>query len=233
MVGGDAHPHLISLLATYEQFGSYFLIFPWADGDLTNYWRTTNPSPTFDANTVLWVARQCEGLASGLLKIHQYQTSNLEKTLGFHEKRWGRHGDLKPENILWFDSNEGVTLKITDFGLSEYSTNHSRSYRPKNSVAFSMSYRAPESDFEDGKIGQSYDIWTLGCLYLEFITWLLGGWPLVTEFAQRRSSHDPMWSDVETDTFFNLFTSIECDRTVKICAEVKPSVKKASVLSCE
>ncbi|KAK7734704.1 hypothetical protein SLS53_007809 [Cytospora paraplurivora] len=35
----DSHEHLISLLARYEQFKKFYLIFPWAEADLENYWR--------------------------------------------------------------------------------------------------------------------------------------------------------------------------------------------------
>ena len=222
------YPHLISLLATYEQFGVYFLVFPWADGDLNVFWSALKPKPSFDMETVKWVAKQCEGIAHGLVKIHHYQTthSNCQTDShnhdGTHEPRYGRHGDLKPENILWFSGSDGGILKISDFGLSEYSTNHSKSYRPKSGVRTSMSYRPPECDLKGGKIGQSYDIWTLGCLYLEFITWLLGGWELVKAFEEKRMSFDPMWCDMDTDTFFEI---VECKRPRAFAAMVKPTVK--------
>ena len=85
-----------------------------------------------------------------------------------------------------------------------------------------MSYRPPECDLKGGKIGQSYDIWTLGCLYLEFITWLLGGWELVKAFEEKRMSFDPMWCDMDTDTFFEI---VECKRPRAFAAMVKPTVK--------
>jgi len=224
MFSNDAHQHLISLLATYEQFRVYCLIFPWADSDLNRLWSVIKPKPSFDMKTILWVAKQCEGISHGLVKIHKYQTSNLSSENGLHQKRFGRHGDLKPENILWFDDAEGGLLKISDFGLSEYSTIHSKSYKRKSSVATSMSYRPPECDLNGGKIGQSYDIWTLGCLYLEFITWLLGGWELVKDFERGRMSHDPMWYDMDTDTFFELVKCPKSKRPETIAARVKPAV---------
>ncbi|EPE30998.1 Protein kinase-like (PK-like) [Glarea lozoyensis ATCC 20868] len=223
------YPHLISLLATYEQFGIYYLIFPWADGDLNYFWSTLRPEPSLNMKTVKWFAKQCKGIAHGLLKIHHYRTSNSKCQTGSHhhpethESRFGRHGDLKPENILWFSDSDGGTLKISDFGLSEYSTHHSKSYKPKSKVATSMSYRPPECDLTGGKIGQSYDIWTLGCLYLEFITWLLGGWELVKKFEKKRMSFDPMWCDMNTDTFFEI-VKVHGERSIALAARVKPAV---------
>lgn len=225
MFSDDSHPHLISLLATYEQLGVYFLIFPWADGDLNEFWKNIKPRPSFDMDTIKWAARQCEGIVHGLAKIHKYKTSNSNSETGFHEQRYGRHGDLKPENILWFSDTEGGILKISDFGLSEYSTDHSKAYRPKSKVATSMSYRAPECDLKGGQVGPSYDIWTLGCLYLEFVTWLLGGWDLIKKFEKKRMAFDPMWSDMNTDTFFELVECSNSKRPGAIAARVKHTVR--------
>jgi hypothetical protein len=61
-------------------------------------------------------------------------------------------------------------------------------------------------------------------LYLEFITWLLGGWGLVKEFEKKRMSFDPMWYDIDTDAFFEL---VQCDNNKRpgvIAAMVKPAV---------
>lgn len=216
MFSDDTHPHLISLLATYQQFRVYYLIFPWAD-----------------LQTIMWVAKQCEGIANGLVKIHKYQTSNSKLQPGFHENRYGRHGDLKPENILWFSDPDGGTLKISDFGLSEYSTLHRKSYKPRSRVATSMSYRPPECDLKGGQIGQSYDIWTLGCLYLEFITWLLGGWDLVKNFERKRMLFDSMWCDMSTDTFFELVECPNSRRPGVIAAMVKPAVTSVIIPSSQ
>lgn len=228
MFSDDTHAHLISLLATYEHLKDYYLIFPWADGDLTRFWEVHHPNPVSDVATIKWVAEQCKGIAHGLVKIHTYQTSNSVCPNGAHEHRYGRHGDLKPENILWFKDAKGGILKISDFGLSEYSTVHNRS-KTISSVATSMSYRPPECDLRDGKVGPSYDIWTLGCLYLEFITWLLGGWNLVKEFEKKRMSFDPIWYCMSTDTFFELTVSQQPEAIV--AARVKPAVTDVSIIA--
>jgi serine/threonine protein kinase len=262
---GDAHSHLVSLLATYEQFKKFYLIFPWAEADLKDYWKVHNPSPVVDYETVLWVAKQCHGIAEGLSKIHRYESSTCEPEqkdptqkqkqqlllkrqnshlqvnlgrsakvhsgeVGQNAQLYGRHGDIKPENILWFrnpnDDHDRGVLKITDFGLTEFSVNYDRSYKPRSKVfAASLSYRPPEFDLQDGLIGRSYDIWTLGCLYLELITWLLGGWELVEKFNKEREAFDPCWYDMNTDTFFEI---VKCASTNKILAMVKPAVTAVS-----
>lgn len=246
---GDAHPHLVSLLATYEQFKRYYLIFHWAEADLLDYWNKRYPSPLVDYDNILWVAEQCSGITDGLLKIHKYEStdskSHQSKRHGdmldpksatqlkstSSQKRppkqlYGTHGDIKPQNILWFrdphDETDKGILKISDFGLTEFSADNSKSYKPNINVAGSPDYRPPEVDNEGGIIGRSYDIWSLGCLYLELITWLLGGCVLVEKFRRDRHSYDPLWFGTWTDTFFEI---VRCEVTSNnLGAMVKPQV---------
>lgn len=233
---GDAHPHLISLLATYERDETFYLIFPWAEADLMTYWKSQNPDPTFDTETVIWLAEQCRGIADGLTKLHKYETDlqdhaeapqlpKIRCEVDSHEPHkpgqlYGRHGDIKPENILWFPSENGSRhkgiLKISDFGLSELHTRYSKTKESR--VANSPTYRPPECDMSRKIIKQSYDIWTLGCLYLEFIAWALGGWALVAKFASQRRS-------TKSDSFFEILNRGTPTRAE---ARVKPGVVAVS-----
>jgi len=57
----------------------------------------------------------------------------------------------------------------------------------------------------DGKISRSYDIWTLGCLYLEFIGWMLGGFGYVKRFTLVRGcSNNLPGSEVRDSNFFEV-----------------------------
>ena len=235
-----AHKHLISLLATYQQSSTFFLIFHWADADLRRYWKDVHPNPVMDCQTVMWVARQCKGIAEGVCAIHQYSSSTLRP----HPKDevFGHHGDIKPENVLWFpdpdyDQTKQGTLKLSDFGLAEMSMHQTRSMQPKSSYATSISYQAPEVDIEGtGAIGRSYDIWTLGCLYLEFITWMIGGWDLLNEFYFLRIPNDFVIGPDGTTcyvlkpapTFYVLKPSTVHEGKWKTTAEVKPAVSEVS-----
>lgn len=101
-----------------------------------------------------------------------------------------RHGDLKPENILWFANgaaNPAIgVLKIADFGLASVHSKRSRSNISPLGIGCSPTYRAPEFDMPRGLLSRSYDIWALGCIYLEFITWYFTGWDGVVKFSTLR-----------------------------------------------
>ncbi|KAK6836486.1 hypothetical protein PG987_006981 [Apiospora arundinis] len=202
-VGANAHEHIVALLATYQHCGKYHLIFYRAQGDLFKYWKRVNPAPTFDRDMVLWVAKQCRGIADGLRAIDDIGLEKELRELG-EQLQFGRHGDLKPENILWFEGPKGShgTLKIADFGQAELHEWQIKT-RKRSEVADTMAYRAPECHFGDGKFRQSSDVWSLGCLFLVFVAWALGGAELVNEFAKVRSAYDDYWG-IASDTFFEI-----------------------------
>ena len=233
--------HLITLLASYEQQGRYFLIFPWAERDLEQYWEDTIPEP----GMAKWMIDQCQGLANGLSHVHHYPTmpnttmvfeSSLSEqtSIASHAPSssltlYGRHGDIKPKNILWFRDpcNNGYgTLKITDFGIAQFTSDNTESARRKGIVPNSYTYRSPECDFPDAEISPQCDIWALGCVYLVFITWYLGGWNYVQNFASRRKARDRYWHHkVTSDTFF----TITEDGSGMRVAKVKDSVVLVSL----
>lgn len=216
--------HLISLLATYQQHKRFYLVFPCARGDLKDYWSRQNRQPTMDIETVQWVAKQCCGIAEGLGQVHRYVSIYSRQCGVSTENLYGKHGDIKPENILWFEDRQhpkGI-LKITDFGLAEFKTSLSTFCRPQTRMVVSPSYRSPECDLSNG-VGRSSDIWALGCVYLEMVTWLLGGWPLMKYFIQVRTSIDPNWGDIPTDAFFECIPGPDSP-----LAQLKKTVKEVS-----
>lgn len=237
----NAHPHLISLLATYRQLDKFYLIFPWAEADLQSYWKNVNPRPEMDRDTVVWMGEQCLGIATGLLDIHRHNTirmTNCHETEPIPDQQiqlYGRHGDIKSNNILWFRSSDinridrGV-LKITDFGLAEFQRSASTIYKSPSKVAVSAAYRSPECDIKDGRVGPSHDIWALGCLYLEFIAWLLGGWDLVQMFQKTREAKDSesCYGHPMNGTFFTITMRNDGEPVARVKAAVAKVSNKSS-----
>ncbi|ETS88089.1 hypothetical protein PFICI_01917 [Pestalotiopsis fici W106-1] len=214
-LGNNKNSHIIQVLTTFQYRDEYNLVFEWADGgNLFDFWQQSFPqhhSPAGNHGLGKWLATQLTGLASALSLIHECEFDPLAaKYSGFNSqdgrKKYGAHGDLKPENILWFkatpndeDSSNLGTFKLSDFGLASFHSLESRKrFQP---AGFSATYRAPECDL-DRHISQKYDMWSLGCVLLEHLTWYLLGYDGVTAFSQRRMQESqPTFKE---DNFFNM-----------------------------
>ncbi|KAH7385408.1 hypothetical protein DE146DRAFT_748230 [Phaeosphaeria sp. MPI-PUGE-AT-0046c] len=100
-----------------------------------------------------------------------------------------RHGDLKPENILRFtveeDSSLG-TLKIADMGLAKQHVLKTSDRNAKrlitNTRYGTQPYEAPETITAKYGLSRLYDIWSMGCITLEFIIWIIYGNEQLTSF---------------------------------------------------
>ncbi|KAH0558400.1 hypothetical protein GP486_004940 [Trichoglossum hirsutum] len=213
------HPHLINLLATFQHKQKYHLIFPYADSNLRKYWED-RPHPSFDKQTVMWSVRQMAGIANALLMIHNFRVTfplspsgggvrlhgDAKLSVGPGEELFGRHGDIKPENILWFkkiqeiDDDMGV-LQVADFGLGRFHGRDSRSGISPSGVVSSPTYEPPECKLHK-PVSRSYDIWSLGCIILEFVTWLLKGSAEINGFADFRGKLSSI--GINEDYFFTI-----------------------------
>ncbi|KAK7920290.1 protein kinase domain-containing protein [Apiospora marii] len=194
---------IIPLLLAFEHRGNLCLLFPWTElGDLKAIWKE-HSSPRHDGPTgqqvshaelhsSQWILRECLGIASAVAYIHD---------LGPHCLL---HADIKAENILGFLDRGSVILKLADFGYSKVVGSASAEVAVKG-MAHTKTYRAPEYDIQK-TVTTKFDVWSLGCLFLDFVTWDLMGYNEIIEFQQRRLdeekdlgvNHDNM---VE-DTFF-------------------------------
>lgn len=219
------HPHLINLLATYRHRQKYHLMFPYADANLRKYW-DDRLSPSFDAKTVYWSLKQMTGIADALHRIHNFMVTfslspdgqllvqnDTSLNVGQGEEWFGRHGDIKPDNILWFNQSsqikdESGILQIADFGLGKFHGRESRSRINPNTV-ISPTYAPPECKLRY-PVSRAYDIWSLGCLYLEFITWLLKGSAEIEGFANFRG-REATSTGINDDNFFTIINDYQTD----------------------
>lgn len=156
---------------------SYYLLFEWADGGCLNDLFTKNPSPILTATLVKEVATQLLGLAEALKATHDLEI---------------RHGDIKPGNILHFKPAENSiigTLKIGDWGLAKYHPEATvlRLKKGQNTdTRFGTTvYEPPEVELGEVKLlSRQYDIWSIGCVILEIIIWLIYGNQGVNNFRR-------------------------------------------------
>ncbi|GAB1316368.1 hypothetical protein MFIFM68171_06578 [Madurella fahalii] len=189
---GGKKPHTVRLLATFRHGRTYCLVFPWAECDLAMYW-TRQPDPSgISGPLVVWVAAQCYGLVCALKWIHNPDGEVLDPQ---NRALFGRHGDIKPENILWYKKNSDGAhplasgeLVVSDFGLSSLNHKDTRSNIMNGNIPHTRTYAPPESVLPENVISRSIDIWSLGCVFLEFVTWLIGGCELVGQFQAERMS---------------------------------------------
>lgn len=238
----EKHKNLVKLLATYKYKGRYHLLFPYAEANLRSLWDSF-PNPQRNVKTYRWALDQMTGLSSGLVAIHSYKSNMAYKqelgnpgltrfrlsatmniVIATKEEKFGRHGDLKPENILWFNDSNGPQnsngvgpygiLQITDFGLGRFHRLESRSMVDPKKVAGSASYTPPEISLVQF-VSRAYDIWSLGCVFLEFVTWLLEGSTGLERFTDVRI--EKVSAEMEDDTFYSL---------VQGGAEVRGGVQK-------
>jgi len=74
------------------------------------------------------------------------------------------HRDIKPDNILLGDSDNGITLKLADFGMSKPQSSNF----PSTPGCVTSWYRAPEITMKQNYDTES-DLWSVGCVLYEFI----------------------------------------------------------------
>ncbi|KAL8375740.1 hypothetical protein RB595_007046 [Gaeumannomyces hyphopodioides] len=237
-----AHPHLTKLLATYTFRSRYYLVLPWAEeGSLVDVWTTRPRPPSLDRKAPLWFLQQCRGVAEALANIHHMRCepeipesakepqiliepdAKPRDALERSQKVFGRHGDIKPANILFFSGSNGDdngigTLKIADFGLTSFHRDQTVSRPNRATGAWCPTYSAPECRIES-QPSHLWDIWSLGCIYIEFVTWFLLGPGAIKEFTQVRSMNEPGWRTSE-DNFFILSRQ----QGEVLQAKVKPAV---------
>ncbi|KAF4818353.1 Serine/threonine-protein kinase RAD53 [Colletotrichum siamense] len=162
--------HLIRYLFFCERDDFYFIAFPWAEGgNLQEFWMLHTASKGF----MLWSLQQMLGISGALRKLHSINC---------------RHGDLKPGNILHFPDGGLGNLVIADVGISKVhkdATNMRFSGTLTN--AASPSYEPPEAlEKTDAPRPRRYDIWSMACIYLEFIIWMMYGCKAIYSFADAR-----------------------------------------------
>ncbi|KAK1483651.1 protein kinase domain-containing protein [Colletotrichum tamarilloi] len=188
----QSHPHLLRVIASYTQDRRHFFVFPWArGGNLRNFWKSqpslsavSDDTSTEDWNIYLeWFFKQLLGLASAIKNLHHPRDDPNESC---------RHGDLKPENILCFSKNEdeigegriptGVRLVVGDAGHAkahEMTTEFQGS--PTAESRGTVMYSPPEADIKQART-RRYDIWSLGCLYIESLIWMIYGYDALKSF---------------------------------------------------
>lgn len=145
--------------------------------------------------TPSWLPQQLAGLAGALKVVHNPDGSNTadNSTLSVpqaNQKKTGYIHDIKPENILLFTEEGNVHwLRLSDFSCAKVvefiaTISGKRDSYKTGTKSGTPVYRAPES--LEGATSRPYDIWSLGCVYLESLVWFVDGYQALLDFRESR-----------------------------------------------
>ena len=223
-VSETAHPNITGHLASWTQRNTFYMLLPCAKYNLAEFLRR-EPHPELTNENVYWLLSQLQGLAQGMRRIHNLNPGlgpaalTADNQLDGKPRRLGFHHDIKPQNILLF-ANDNVKsrdppmtqlhCKISDFGAARIHEVLSQS-RAKESPQHSSLvrgdpvYGAPDRAMKH-KTSRPYDVWSLGCVFLEILLWTFGleGCDL-REFEEERakdygSRTGKFWHETTRDT---------------------------------
>lgn len=133
----------------------------WPDGGNLREFYISHPRPRLEAGFVRAIVQQLAGLVDALRMMHDLETS------------WGslyRHENLEPEDIWRYEDGSRVgALKICGIGWESH-------HLQGDSTLTRLSYGPPEAILDpDSAQFRRYDMWSIGCIILELIVWLLYG----------------------------------------------------------
>jgi serine/threonine protein kinase len=124
-----------------------------------------------------------------LMRMHSFFGCLAQAVTYLHDSKVKiRHKDIKPENVVIDDWGNPI---LTDFGISVQGVGTSSGHTAKT-----VKYAPPEANHEDGHRDRRSDVFSLGCVYLEMATVLLGNHPLYPEKCLRTGGYgDFKYSD--------------------------------------
>ena len=160
------HRHVVDLVAVGRtaRLLDYILLLPVAKMTLEDLLESPRPSVKHQEKDM----QQLGCLASALDYMH-FPPSKTVENKSKYLPSW--HNDLKPANILIAEDARWV---ISDFGISK----SERTWKPKTqAIQGTKMYCAPECypPFpENHSISFKADIWALGCIFVEALTWCSG-----------------------------------------------------------
>lgn len=177
------NPHVLELISAFKHGDRACLLFKWAGGGSLASLMEESPSilglsTTVDPGHLIdWIIKQMAGLAGGLNGIHDVHDPEPEEHVPSDQRQdfYGIHGDVKPDNILHFFTHDAAgKLVLSDFGLTRFHTKASRSQRRGNGP-MSPTYASPEHHEYMCGVSRRSDVWALGCVFTELLTWALRG----------------------------------------------------------
>ncbi|KAL2136085.1 hypothetical protein VTI74DRAFT_5491 [Chaetomium olivicolor] len=163
--------HAASMIRVNERIKKHILAIAMYPPAMCNL-RTLMEEVFLNPQEAQWILQHLHSYFGCLSQAVAYLHSHKPKV---------KHKDIKPENVVIDDFWVPI---LTDFGLSKHfeTGQHSEGPTPKT-----IKYAAPEA-IQEGERDQHSDIFSLGCVFLEMATVLLGKPP---SFAESQLSTRP------------------------------------------
>ena len=155
------HRHIVRVLDIYQFENRLSIIMlQVANGDLANYLHSVDDLESSDP------------LKNARKRPMQAWPGCLTQAIDYLHEMKVKHRDLKPANILIMDGR----VLIADFGISKDLIDQDTTASLNNSAGAigTKMYCAPEVLLENGRRGRAADIYSMGCVFLEISTVLLG-----------------------------------------------------------
>lgn len=183
-LGAMRHPHITRLLGTsLFDLGYTIYLYPVADTDLR--WLMSQPIDSGTENALAQTACLVSALAQAHGKgfVHNdIKPANIliKRSTSYHE-----YGKIRAPDILDDRSASQFHVILADFGLSRRLPDTSSLPQAYGRVTGTPMYTAPECTSSP-----SSDIWSLGCVFTEILTWHFHR-PLhaVDEYLQHQPYH--------------------------------------------
>ena len=184
MLGALNHNNIVKLYCSYTYHSEHNLLFPRMEMDLEEFFTQKERLGKFQCNTTFYTA--LSGLTSALIYVHNFRLTQDEHRVDVI--RIGYHHDIRPRNVLVNAS----TFLLTDFGLARMKNVEMGSQSIWKDI--NSDYIAPECldiDLANQNVGRAVDIWAMGCLVIDTISYMMNGPSGRIEAQQRRLGDGP------------------------------------------
>ncbi|KAL9122157.1 MAG: hypothetical protein Q9187_001286 [Circinaria calcarea] len=186
--------HIVQMIKPYRHGRIFNIIFPCAKTNLGRYLREEQ----YGADELRHSSVEMSPLwhqTLGITKALAYIIENPIQVQSDKGREIGHHLDIKPGNILIDNKN---TLLISDFGQAEFLIVPGTSSSRVIGMAGTESYAPPEMNHVSVNLSHKYDVWSLGCVFLEITAFVCGGHQGIDRLDEIRSSREPgtnNWDD--------------------------------------
>lgn len=171
------HPNVTRLLGFYIHRDVPNFLFPKASGGSLKALLSGPRLESFQEDSTFFAA--LAGLASAVSAVHTFTIRDLDLSL------IGCHHDIKAKNILV----EGDQFILADFGLAMFKNQYqgsSTNYKLRKGFEIAPECQDLCGNYDTHRVRRSSDVWSLGCVMLNVLTYMKKGSAGVDAFEQKR-----------------------------------------------